>query len=230
MPLNKPDCYSIYWEAIAGPTGDNCRKCIIKDDCLHEFATGRLVAVQAEWPGDGDPLAFFAQRLRVDEQAVLLAIAHQRGETTRPRQTPVLAEDTEPEPLTTEMVTHLRKGGLATVASDGKTWVKAERMLDPADGSSLDAIADDPPKKKKRIWGAHTHEARWLTERERNPLVAQLTPGTKIKAKFKKQTYEAIVKKGGYDYEGETYPTLRALTTAICGGSRNVAKFWRLEG
>lgn len=196
MPINKPDCYSIFWEAIAGPAGDNCRKCIIKDDCLHEFATGRLVAVQMGWTGDGDPLAFFAQRLRVDERAVLLAIAHQRGETTRPRQTPVLAEEEESMP---------------------------PEAVD-------EAIADDPPKKKKRAWGAHTHEARWLTERERNPLVAQLTPGTKIKAKFKKQTYVALVKKGGYDYEDETYPTLRALTTAICGGSRNVAKFWRLEG
>jgi hypothetical protein len=193
--MEKPDCFGIWWEAVPGPAGDNCRTCDIKDDCLAKFATKTLPAAQVLWSGVGDPLAFLARHLEVSEQAVLLAMAHQK--CSKPsKQTP--AKIDKPK----------------TKVNSRENKAKKKKRKG---------------KKGRKKWGEHTHEIRWNQERERNPLIAQLTPGTKLKSKYKGKTVTAIVKKGGYDHRGQTFPTLSTLTMHIVGGSRNATRFWKLE-
>lgn len=214
--MNKPECFGTWWEAIPGPAGKNCRQCILKDECLAEFATTRLPAVQQQWTGAGDPLAFLAEQLEVDEQAVLMAMAYQKGEVMK-QQTPVVPE---PKWDGDELDINLSGVGMSSHSLDD-----AEPAPPPAKKKKAKRKT-----KKKRTWGDHTHEKRWLRERERNPLIAQLTPGTKLKAKFKGKGVTAMVKKGGYTHRGQTFPTLSALTLHIAGVSRSSVKFWKLEG
>ncbi len=149
-------------------------------------------------------LSALADHLEVDEQAVLLAMAY----TPRPKQTPVTTEERKADPPPK----NIRK----------KTGKKKKRKA----------------KKKKRKgtwqWGEHTHEARWNQERERNPVIAQLTPGMKLETTYKGVSYTAGVKKGGYtcneNGKQQTFPTLHMLTEHVAGtyARRNTVGFWDL--
>jgi hypothetical protein len=192
--MKNPDCFGVYWEAVPGSAGDNCRRCILKDDCLAEFATTTLPAVQQRWTGAGNPLAWLASELDVAEQAVLLAMGYVE-KPKKPKQTPITADMTE----------------------------KPKGEETPKSGKNK-----EEKKKRSRQWGKETHAARWSAERDRHPAIAQLTPGTEIRARFKGKPVSATVKKGGYDYEDLTFPTLSTLTKHITNSSRNSVKFWGL--
>jgi hypothetical protein len=87
--------------------------------------------------------------------------------------------------------------------------------------------AKPPMKKTKKR--KKTRGSRWAKERRRHPAIAQLTPGTKIEREFKDTVHTATVKKGGYDYGEESFPTLSALTRHIVGPGRDATKFWKLQ-
>lgn len=200
----KPECFGKWWEAVPGPPGDNCRGCVLKDDCLKEFATTALPAARERLGAAGD-LAALAEHLEVVEQAVLVAMAYNPGEADGrpggPRQTPV------------RRVEETKKPQKAKRKRKVKVKVKAKKKT----------------RKKNRSWGEHTHAARWAKERERHPLIAQLTSGMKLEATYKGEPVTAIVKSNGYDFGELTFPTLGTLTRHITGVSRSAVKFWQLK-
>lgn len=193
----KPHCFGIWWEAIPGPAGSSCRECVIKDECLNDFATITLPAAQKEL-GPLAVLASLSSKLEVDEMAILAAM-DLNFKPKKPKQTPVKAEPEEP------------KNPKEPEKTGSKKAKKTKR------------------KAKKKSWGKQTHKARWTKEREKHPSIGKLTPGTVIEVKYKGADHSATVKKGGYDYDDKTFPTLGALTTHIVGGGRSAVKFWKLE-
>ena len=207
--MDKPSCpgFGKYWEVIPGPAGDNCRKCLLKNKCLAKFAT--IALPEALKQVGTSSLSALADYLEVDEQAVLLAMAY----TPRPKQTPVTKE----------------KRNMKSP--------KNKKLLENK-GKKKKRNGKQKAKKKKRKgtwqWGEHTHEARWNQERERNPVIAQLTPGMQLKTTYKGVTYTAVVKKGGYIHnengKQQTFPTLHMLTEYVAGiyVRRNTVGFWDL--
>ena len=201
--MDKPKCFGVWWEAVSGPVGDNCRQCAIQDDCLHEFATTRLKETRELNPGAS--LSGLSGALEVDERAVLLAMAHaDRPHKPKPsKQTPVKIE----EKSTT------------TKPAESKKKTKKKRKT------------KKKPRKRTWSWSEETFEKRWNSERERNPIIAQLTPGTKLEREYKGKTYTALVKTGGYLCEDQFFPTLHTLTQHVAGpgARRNSVKFWGLS-
>lgn len=59
--------------------------------------------------------------------------------------------------------------------------------------------------------------SRWQRERDRSHLIAQLRPGMKLRRIWEGQTLEVICVRGGYKFQGETYPTLYSVVMAIVG-------------
>lgn len=228
----KPHCFGVWWEAIPGPLGDRCRQCIIKDDCLKEFATTRLRDAQKSL-GPQAQLTDLSSALGVDEQAILVAM----GFTHKPKrfkQTPVLAETAGNGVAGTgDGTAPGLVGGPSTGPGIYATGTGAETKKTKKTGSKKTKKTKRKAKKKtgKRTgaWGKKTHKARWTREREKHPSIGKLTPGTVIEVTYKGAPLTATVKKGGYVYGDQTFPTLGALTTHIVGGSRSAMKFWKLE-
>ena len=96
--MKNPECFGNLWEAITGPSGENCRSCDIQDKCLADFATKRLPYTQAQL-GDQGTLSALAESLEVDEHAVLKAMAYQEPPKKISRQTPVKLPKKEDIPL-----------------------------------------------------------------------------------------------------------------------------------
>lgn len=68
-----------------------------------------------------------------------------------------------------------------------------------------------------RKWGSDCNLDRWLRERERSPLIAQLLPGMKLKRLWGGVIHDVIVQKHHYEYQGVQYPTLSTVVIAIAG-------------
>ena len=216
--MANPDCFGVWWEAIPGPAGDNCRSCTIKGDCLARFATITLPAARNRL-GPMGTLPALAQKLVVDEQAVLVAMAY--PETYRPRQQPV--QPVQPEPASKHAEKTTTK---TTTCRDGARLGKKR----PTRTTRSAVGARCRPAKKKWTWGRHTFEARRARERQRHPEIARLTSGTRLKKTHKGILHRATVKKAGYEYQGELYPTLHMLTERIAGqrAGRDTVRFWGL--
>jgi hypothetical protein len=100
----------------------------------------------------------------------------------------------------------------SSTISDSKKTKRKPRM-------PLSVIKSPPREKNQEPWGEHTFESRWLRERERSPLIAQiLTPGSKRVREYNGRRYELKVKEGYYLLNGEKFPTLYSTVLSIAGG------------
>ena len=100
-----------------------------------------------------------------------------------------------------------------------------------------------------REWSEKHHDARWRRERK-HPLIAKLKPGMRLQREWAGEIHRVMVKKGGYRYRGQDYPTLYSVTKAVVGtrpspkqflddgtrpkGTRELVawsglRFWRLQ-
>lgn len=70
-----------------------------------------------------------------------------------------------------------------------------------------------PPNERQRA----KHLRQWLREREKNPMYAVATPGTRLHGIHKGQKWEIKVLRGHYVYRNKKYPTLQSVCNAITG-------------
>ena len=73
----------------------------------------------------------------------------------------------------------------------------------------------DKTKAPKFDEGAFT--AAWESERQRSPAVATLTPGTKLTKVYCGLNVDVTYRKGYVEWDGEKWPTLSAVKTAVVG-------------
>lgn len=138
---------------------------------------------------------------------------------------------------------------------------KSEEAAPPAKALADKRKPKRPRTKKKRVkrpkdegyqpWGPHTFKERNQREKDRSPLIASLRPGTKLRREWHGVLYEVTIRKHGYWFNGQEYPTLYAVTKEITGtksrpkqldqegdrpkGKRQVCnwsatRFWNLTG
>lgn len=102
----------------------------------------------------------------------------------------------------------------------------AKCALDPASPARKPAQpATAQASRKRRQWGEETWEARHQRERQRCRLFAKLTPGMRLRPKYKGQEYLVMVDSYVYRYNNQRYPTLYAVMVEIIGTySRKPAK------
>ena len=81
---DKPPCYGLYWEGIAGSVcidGEekNPGECSALNECLAKFASGKLIAYQRELGKEGATPSKLAKLASVSPEAILLAINFQNN-------------------------------------------------------------------------------------------------------------------------------------------------------
>jgi len=136
----------------------------------------------------------------------------------------------------------------ATPASHPSKAGSAKPARDPARSEDKSARLVSAPA-GTREWGEKHHDARWRRERK-HPLIAKLKPGMRLQREWAGEIHRVMVKKGGYRYRGQDYPTLYSVTKAVVGtrpspkqflddgtrpkGTRELVawsglRFWRLQ-
>lgn len=124
-----------------------------------------------------------------------------------------------------------RLGSRATLKTLAKALVQPEdsillglalaKNILPAEEPKREPVVETKPEKEPKDrqweWDSKYDKARWYRERERSPLVKALKPGMQISTMVKGQTYELTVCDDGYEFRGNKYPTLYAVTKAAIG-------------
>lgn len=112
----------------------------------------------------------------------------------------------------------------STPAPSSSPRAKKPPKTTPATPTTTTAPADKiaSPRLTRRDpgfvpWGRHTHEARFLRERQRSELLATLRPGQTIRRTYKGQEVEVRVGEGCYLYRGVQYATLYQIVKEVTG-------------
>jgi hypothetical protein len=92
--------------------------------------------------------------------------------------------------------------------------------LGPSQGLALPA---SPKRSRGRSsnpkipWGEHTHQARWVREREKSAMIRNLKVGSTLSRVYKGQLVTVKVKDGYYLWDNRQFPTLYAVVKAVVG-------------
>ena len=103
----------------------------------------------------------------------------------------------------------------ATPASHPSKAGSAKPARDPARSEDKSVRLVSAPA-GTREWGEKHNAARWRRERK-HPLISKLKPGMRLQREWAGEIHRVMVKKGGYSYRGQDYPTLYAVTKSIVG-------------
>jgi hypothetical protein len=238
----QPTCFSLYWTNQEGEEGDLCRECLFAKLCSDEFLKVTLPKAEKKL-GLGATTAQLAAALNVTEPDVLFAQSERKARG-------IAAPKLKRRPT--------RAGSAKSAAGPAKSRApkKAPPKAKAKQAAKPKAKAPASKKKKPSVQTAaapasKTGEklSRWERERNRSKAIAALTPGTVLKTTYKGEEYQCKVLKGAYQYQGEEYPTLYAVTAAAIGtvarpkqvqgshrpeGERHTcnysaAKFWKLN-
>jgi len=253
---SQPECFGMWWEKYGPPEETaECRSCVFTDLCLEKMAKARLPEARARVNKLNPSLEELSKALDVNDQAVLAIVAHARGDL------PATPPKKKRAPVTDETVTAVALGEEPATSDGGERGKPRDPSHAPSAKSAVDgarrkkapsarrAKQPDVPRKKTWTWGTHTFTKRFLRERRQNNLIGAIPIGTVLETKYKKTPYQCTCLNNGWQYQGERFPTLQAVTEAIVGkverpkspksgnraqGTRKLcnysaAKFWKLH-
>jgi hypothetical protein len=240
----QPECFGVFWEAIPGSSGKQCRECAFNKVCLDRF-------IQTTLPKAEGSLGSKADAAEVGKKLDgLSAKAIEEARRYRDKQSPSKTEEAEMAPRNKKTKKKKKKVPAKKATSKKpakkKPAKKAAKARPKKAPSAKRAKARAKSKKKNARsakaraesgmvpWGEHTFQSRWEKERARSPLIAKLTPGKKLTVEWPRDSgdkYTVTCKKGHYEYNGTKFPTLYKVTEHITGeGSKwSGPKFWKLR-
>jgi len=211
----QPECFGIWWEGVGSPNAE-CMECVFSDLCLEKMSKTLLPEAKAKLKGNLN-LESLARVLDVNQQAVLL-IMEQASSGTIPKK---------------KKRAPVHSSGTAKAVSLGETGPPdpmEEPDRDPCQAPSAKSAVGGAQRKKaksakpakrrgapKKPWGEHTYLKRFLRERIRNELIAKIPIGHTLETTYKGDTYQTTCLKNGWEYQGQRFPTLQAVTEVIAG-------------
>lgn len=246
----QPECFGVFWEAIPGKAGQQCRDCAFNEVCLDRF-------VQTTLPKAEGSLGPKADATEVGKK--LDGLSSKAIETARAYRDQQQQQSPSPTEEDAEMAPRKKKAPAKKKAKKkaaAKKKAPAKKKAAPKEAvtksrpkkapSAKRATGGAKSKKKNAVnakaqgdsamvpWGEHTFLSRWEKERARSPLIAKLTPGRKLSVEWPRgsgDTYTVTCKKGFYEYNGEKFPTLYKVTEHITqqGSTWSGPKFWKLK-
>lgn len=130
------------------------------------------------------------------------------------------------------------KAGSAKSAKDSASTKKRTKSAPTAKAQDDQWEAEAP-----KAWGQHTYAQRMKRNQQQNKILAQLTPGMRIRVLRDNRELEFRVRKDGYLFNEALYPTVYALTKEAQGLTpykkkdgrvvfmlkMNPVKYWRLD-
>ena len=207
---------------------EQCKQCHVRDRCVTRMAKvvipDRIVEMGGPDKRDVDwTLDDLAMMLGSDTKSVQLVMEIGRGRKIREVLGPSAADaedepapPPEPEPPVAEVIELATRKKKKPPPKKKKAKAKASPKADPVDLLAQDQFARDHEREKKR-----------------SPLIARLSPGVILSRVYKKEEYEVIVRKGRYEFNGQSYPTLYSIVMEITGGrtyNRQVIRGQQREG
>lgn len=215
-PDSMPDCFG---QMFAGPYDPDCSVCQVQTACMARLAWVRMPKVASEIASDD--AARLGAALELDPKAV--ALAQTFAAQAAGKDTGVFEGYTQlappPKPKIVSMHDIPRPFGLAAHAcllgsrARMKVWDRDVRQTVRVATPKLlgmARVAYFRPPPKSEAW-----MARYTRERKRNRLYSQLKVGMVLRKVYHGVLHEVRVAYRGYEYEGQSYPTLYAVVQAI---------------